>query len=105
MDDTKIKYKLIFYILSKFKRFGHEKLPLEIIKEKQSYIIGHRRKRWNRDEYFIEEACKMTFVKSRNIWKLFWKRADLKWHLYQEYADFDELLEEVRTDPNGCFWG
>jgi len=105
MGNQKIKDNLIFYILSKLKRFGHEELPLEIIKEKQSYIIGHRRKRWNSDEYFIEEASKITFVKSRNIWKLLWKRSDLKWHLYKEYINLDNLLDEIRDDPKGCFWG
>jgi hypothetical protein len=32
-------------------------------------------------------------------------RADLKWHLYEEYSTLDELLKEVKDDPNGCFWG
>lgn len=100
-----IKDELVFYILAKLGRFGHEKLPLEIVKNKQSYIVGHRRKRWRSGEEFLSEACKITFVKSRNYWKLFWKRADLKWRLYNEYENLDELLEEVRTDPNGCFWG
>jgi len=105
MKSQKIKDELIFYILSKLGRFGHEKLPLEIVKDKQSYIVGHRRKHWNSDEEFIEETCKITFLKSGNYWKLYWKRADLKWHLYEEYTRLDDLLEEVRTDPNGCFWG
>ncbi|MCK5580000.1 MAG: DUF3024 domain-containing protein [Candidatus Omnitrophica bacterium] len=104
-EKIQIKDKLLFYILSKLECFGHEKLPLEIIKEKQSYIVGHRRKRWNSDEEFIEEACKITFIKSKNFWKLFWKRADFKWHLYEEYTNLDNLLDEVRNDPNGCFWG
>lgn len=50
MEDTRIQDKLMFYILSKLKRFGHEKLPLEIIKQKQSYIVWYQRKRWNCDE-------------------------------------------------------
>lgn len=105
MENQKINDKLVFYILSKIGSYGHEKLPLEIVKDKQSYIVAHRRKHWNSDEEFIEEAYKITFIKSRNYWKLFWKRADLKWHLYEQYDQLDDLLEEVRTNPNGCFWG
>lgn len=97
--------KLIFYILGKLDKYGHEKLPLQIIKEKQSYIIGHKRKRFSDGSEFLEKACKITFVKSQNSWKLYWMRADLKWHLYEEYDDLDVLLQEVRNDPNGCFWG
>jgi len=103
--DTAIRDKIIFHILAKLGRFGHEKLPLQIIKEKQSYIVGHRRKRWKTEEEFLEEACKLTYVQKRSIWKLYWKRADLRWHLYKECRQLDDLLEEVRTDPKGCFWG
>lgn len=97
--------KIIFYILSRLGRFGHEKLPLEIIKEKQSYIIGHKRTRFSDGSEYLDKACKITHVKSSNIWKLYWMRADLKRHLYEEYANLDDLLQEVRTDPNHCFWG
>lgn len=97
--------KLIFYILGKLDKYGHEKLPLQIIKEKQSYIIGHKRKRFSDGSEFLEKACKITFVKSQNSWKLYWMRADLKWHLYEKYDDLDALLQEVKDDPNGCFWG
>jgi hypothetical protein len=104
-EKTQIQDKLIFYILSKLNRFGHEKLPLQIIKEKQSYIIGHKRKRWMSGEEYLEAGCKITFVKKNKNWKLYWKRADLKWHLYEEYSHLDDLLKEVRTDRYGCFWG
>ncbi len=97
--------KLILYILSKLNKYGHEKLPLHIIKEKQSYVVGHKRKAWKSDKEYLDEDCKIVYVKSKNLWKLYWKRADLKWHLYESYEDLDDLLEEVRTDPNGCFWG
>lgn len=97
--------KLIFYILSRLGRFGHEKLPLQIIKEKQSYIIGHKRNRFSDGSEYLDKACKLTYVKSANIWKLYWMRADLKWHLYEEYKKLDDLLQEVKMDPHHCFWG
>ena len=100
-----VKDETLFYILAKLERFGHEKLPLQIIKEKQSYIIGHKRNRYSDGSEYLDEACKITYVKSQDLWKLYWMRADFKWHLYAEYHDLDKLLKEVKTDPNGCFWG
>ena len=97
--------KVMFYILSKLDRFGHEKLPFQIIKEKQSYILGHKRKRFSDGSEFLDKACKITHVKNRHLWKLYWMRADLKWHLYGEYQNLGDLLEEVKNDPKGCFWG
>lgn len=54
------------------------------------------------------EVAKTTFVKAKNHWKVFWLRADLKWHAYgpkpavKTLSDFVKLVEE---DAHGCFWG
>jgi hypothetical protein len=52
--------------------------------------------------------AKARYVKSRNVWKVFWKRADGKWHGYaprSETKTLEEFLELVDQDANGCFWG
>lgn len=52
--------------------------------------------------------AKTTYIKSKNHWKVFWQRADLKWHSYQPkpivktLISFIKLVEE---DKYGCFWG
>jgi len=33
----------LFRIMTVLDRYGHEKLPFKIIKEKQSYLVGHER--------------------------------------------------------------
>jgi hypothetical protein len=91
-------------------RYGHEKLPLKIIKEKQSYIVGHERDVPMFDgsgghRKIFEHACKATFVKSTGEWKLYWMRASGKWNLYEVYDSLDAAMREVKKDPNGCFWG
>jgi len=105
MNEETIRDKNIFHIMAKLERFGHPKLPFAIVKKKQSYIVGHKRKRFSDGSEFFSEACKITYVKKSNSWKLYWMRADLKWHLYDEYSTLDEALKEVKEDPNGCFWG
>ena len=84
--------KLMFYILSRLDRFGHEKLPLQIIKEKQSYIIGHKCNRFSDGSEFLDKACKLTYVKIIDMWKLYWMRADL--NFYAEYQNLDKLSRE-----------
>jgi hypothetical protein len=52
--------------------------------------------------------AKTRYVKSRNVWQVFWKRADLKWHRYAPRAEVKSLadfLKLVDEDANGCFWG
>ena len=50
--------------------------------------------------------AKATFVKSKKIWKVFWQRADLKWHSYPPVPKvnfIEEFVELVEQDQNNCF--
>ena len=52
--------------------------------------------------------AKTRYVKSRNVWQVFWKRADAKWHRYPprpEVKSLESFLKLVDEDANGCFWG
>ncbi|MEX0360298.1 MAG: DUF3024 domain-containing protein [Allomuricauda sp.] len=77
--------------------------------EKQSVEIFEIRDLWNRPGEKIKEmVAKATFVKSANNWKIYWQRADLKWHRYDpnpEVQDFEKFLEVVDKDELCCFWG
>ena len=77
--------------------------------EAQSVIIFEIRPQWN-DPTVIKEypLAKATFVKTKNNWKIFWKKSDGKWHSYSPKSevktlrDFINLTEE---DEHHCFWG
>ncbi|MEO6246741.1 MAG: DUF3024 domain-containing protein [Opitutaceae bacterium] len=64
---------------------------------------------FNRPGEQIEESlAKMQHVRSRNVWHLFWKRADGKWHRYQPAPEADSLGAALRTineDAYRCFFG
>ena len=52
--------------------------------------------------------AKARWVGTRKVWRLFWMRADLKWHSYQplpESPSIGTLLQEVDRDPHCCFFG
>ena len=57
----------------------------------------------------IEESiAKARYVKNRDVWQVFWKRADLKWHRYApqpETITIEAFLRLVAEDTNSCFWG
>ena len=75
----------------------------------QSVEIFEIRPQWNDPTKKIEGSiARATFVKSRKIWKLYWMRADGKWHVYQPFpssASLEKILEAIEQDPHGCFWG
>jgi hypothetical protein len=52
--------------------------------------------------------AKTRYIKSRKVWKVFWKRADLKWHRYPplpEVKSLETFLKLVDEDAHYCFWG
>lgn len=55
-----------------------------------------------------EPIAKARYVRSRKIWKVYWMRADLKWHSYPpqpEVETLDAFLRLVDEDADGCFFG
>ena len=75
----------------------------------QSIILNEVRPRWNNpEEIFASGYAKATYVKQKNIWKVFWKRADNKWHSYEPQPtvlQLDEFLKLVDQDKYACFKG
>nr|WP_236587637.1 DUF3024 domain-containing protein [Marivirga aurantiaca] len=97
--------------------FLEKRRPPEEIRDKldisykiidQSIFIFEIRPRWNKPEEQMHiEIAKATYVKNKDIWKVYWKRADLKWHPYDPptVKTLHEFTETVNNDEYGCFWG
>lgn len=77
--------------------------------EKQSVVIFEIREVWNDRERKNEiPIAKATYVKKTNSWKIYWQRADMKWHRYEptpETKKIDEFLAVLEKDEHCCFWG
>ena len=75
----------------------------------QSVEIFEIRPRWKEPDVKMEHpVAKATFVRSQAQWKIFWMRADLKWHAYQPLSavrSIDQFLDAVDKDEYSCFWG
>ena len=85
------------------------KLDLGFRITNQSLELFEIRPRWDDPTKKMEESvAKTTFVKKSGTWKIFWKRADLKWHGYPpipEVPTLEEFFEIVEADEYGCFKG
>lgn len=75
----------------------------------QSVEIFEIRPRWQHPEEIMHSpVVKTTYVKTQDVWKIYWMRQDLKWHGYEplpEVRTIEEFLVEVDADPYLCFWG
>jgi hypothetical protein len=62
----------------------------------------------DKDRILEHPIAKATYNKTKKNWKVFWQRADMKWHGYQphlEAASIEEFLDVVREDSHNCFFG
>ena len=71
----------------------------------QSVELFEIRPQWD-DPSIIREHpfAKATYVKTKKAWKVFWQRADLKWHGYQPsliVSSIDKFLQVVDADEYG----
>lgn len=84
-----------------------EQLDLTFAIEGHSVLLLEKRRLMD-GERIERPFAKATWVKTQQVWKLYWQRADLKWHSYQPAATIstiEEFCEVVDQDPYGCFWG
>lgn len=77
--------------------------------QNQSIELFEVRPRYNDPQSRIEiPVAKTTWVRTRNLWRVFWQRADLKWHAYPpqpEVKSLEEFIDVVEADEDGCFYG
>lgn len=77
--------------------------------ENQSIEIFEIRPQWQNPSETMElPVAKTTYVKTQNCWKVYWQRADLKWHAYEptpKVKRLTEFLKLVSDDQYACFFG
>ena len=75
----------------------------------KSVEVVEIRPRWDQPKERLERpVAKATYVKSQDLWKVFWVKRDLKWHRYEpapEVKSLEEFAQLVRDDKHACFFG
>ena len=72
-------------------------------------VVFEVRPDWQDPTRTMEEPiAKFKFVRASGEWRLFWMRADLKWHKYEPFpasSRLEKLVEAVDQDRYCCFFG
>lgn len=75
----------------------------------ESIEVIEIRSRFDNPQEFTETpVAKATRDRSQSVWKVYWQRADLKWHRYEPVPEVDHpeaFFRLVDQDENGCFFG
>ncbi|MBV5316594.1 MAG: DUF3024 domain-containing protein [Desulfobulbaceae bacterium] len=103
--------KLVGAFVEKHRPESHIRpnLDLSFRFKNQSVEIFEIRPVWNKPKEKIDiPIAKATYVKTRQCWRVFWLRSDLKWHRYEpnpEVRLIEDFLVLVEQDEFGCFFG
>ncbi|MBS3740791.1 MAG: DUF3024 domain-containing protein [Candidatus Cloacimonetes bacterium] len=109
-DEKKVKI-LMEELLSRRRPPKHlrNKVDLAYRVKGQSVELFEIRDKWDHPgEKKESKIAKATFVKTKREWKVFWQKADSKWHRYKPsptVSDIAEFIEIVEKDEHCCFWG
>ena len=109
IDLQKVKNKVGVFCSERTPEHLKGQLRFEYEIEKNNVIIYEVRPVWkNPSEFTKMPMAKLAYVKSQNIWKLYWKRANEKWVIYEPKGsakDLGILVKEIDKDSFGCFFG
>ena len=89
----------------------HDKLKwgYQVDPKKQTVVLFEIRPHFQDPELKIESPiAKAKYVKSQNVWKVYWMRANGKWFAYEPYPSartLEEFLRVVKEDEYRCFFG
>ncbi len=74
-----------------------------------SVTIYEVRPRWDaREEKTRHGVARFRYTRTRDEWRLYWMRRDLKWHVYDPAAPstrLEDLVTVVDQDQYGSFFG
>ncbi|WP_310555518.1 DUF3024 domain-containing protein [Flavobacterium sp.] len=61
----------------------------------------------DKDKILNIEFAKTRYFKSKEIWKIYWKRANDNWDPYkiEEVSNIDAFFKIIKEDKYGCFLG
>jgi hypothetical protein len=86
-----------------------DKLQYDIQISGHNVLLRENRPRWDKpDEWLALEFAKLRYIRNRDIWMLYWKRASGKWELYEpkgEAKNLKTLVDAIEEDRFGCFFG
>jgi len=86
-----------------------DKLRYEVQIKGHDIIISEVRPSWSKPDVWLPvDFAKLKYVRSQNIWKLYWKRASGKWELYgpkEKAKNLKTLANVIEQDQFGCFFG
>lgn len=76
--------------------------------ENQSVVLFEIRANFRNPSKKLDiPIAKATYIKTQKVWKIYWQKSDLKWHVYEPVAtvkNLEEFLTVVGKNEYDCFF-
>ena len=86
-----------------------DKLDMEYRIVNQDVYVYEIRPRWNKPGETDEApVARTTYIRSKDLWKIYWMRGNLKWYHYEPVPfvkSISEFFDVVAEDEYHCFFG
>jgi len=85
-----------------------DKVQNIVEKVKGDYILIEIRPRWDGSlgPWTKLPVAKISYNKSSKSWRVYWMRASERWQYYPtKVKTLVKILEIIKRDKQGCFWG
>ncbi len=90
-------------------RHRNRRLRISYTIKRHDVIVFQQVASWaNPKQRLPVNVAKFTYIRTQEVWKLYWMQSDLKWHVYELLPTshrIGRLVEEVSNDPYGAFFG
>ena len=74
-----------------------------------SIVIFESRPYWQDKSIWTEmPIAKIRFLPDKNVWQLFWQKANGRWLKYPDFPptkNLHDIISEIDSDPYHVFWG
>lgn len=85
-----------------------EQIDISYRMENQSVVIFEITADFRNPSEKLEiPVAKATYVKSQKLWKIYWQKSDMKWHVYEPVATvkyLEDFLNVVGINEYDCFF-
>ena len=97
------------YILNLVPPHAQDKVRIGYIANGMAITLFEQRPYWKDKTIWTKsDIARVRFNKTDGTWTLYCRDRNNKWHAYDPLPptpDFGTVLEEIKADPTGIFWG
>lgn len=97
------------YIVDLVPPHARDKVRIGYVAKGMAITLFEQRPHWQDMPIWTKsDVAKARYSKTSGVWTLYFRDQHGKWHVFDPLpptSDFQKILQGIKTDPTGIFWG